>query len=193
MKKIIGVLCALLLGLALFLSGCGEKTTNPSDAPAPSAPAGNGEAATPAPVETVVPGDVASDAHISVQMPEGWNKVEGSSVLIQYQKITQSFLVKEENFAATTLDGVVEEALGIYKESFGDVVVTQGPEAITLDGVDARKLTFTCEVSSMDMKYMYVYVFIGERLYTLTFADLANSFDSLLTEYEAILGSVKIK
>lgn len=190
MKQRWKVNCAALLCCALLFGGCvgAERTRTASSAP---------ETGKNQPAKVSASSDAGShaasaDAVLTVKMPEGWTEVEGSSVLIQYQKVTHNFIVKTENFSADTLDGVVEEALGIYQQSFADVKVVGKPETLSVAGLDARSLTFTCVVSDMDMKFRYVYMFVRSKLYTLTFGDLANSFDRLADEYDSILKSVEI-
>lgn len=127
---------------------------------------------------------------VIVELPDGWEQVKGSVLEHQYMKNTASFMVKTENFTNNTLDDVVNEAIEIYTKIFADFK-TQIPEKISIDGKEARKLTFTCTVSNMDMKYFYVYLFAGGKTYVLTFGDLLNSFDSLSEDYEVILDSIQ--
>ncbi|MBP7401607.1 MAG: hypothetical protein KBA30_03235 [Clostridia bacterium] len=195
------ILMLLAMTACLFLTAACGGTAGPGGKPAGTTTAASPAGTTTAkpggngtePTTVIVPGDTASGKSITVTMPEDWTQVADSAALIQYQKITHSFIVTIEPFTSDTLDGVVAEATGIYGTSFNGFKVTDGPDSLKIAGHDARSLTFTCELSGMDMKFRYFYVFEGDDLYVLSFADLANSFDSLEPEYAVILDSVEFK
>jgi hypothetical protein len=119
--------------------------------------------------------------------------VTGSVLAVQYMKNTASFMVKEENFSGSTPDAVVDEALEIYKKSFMNLTVQGSDESVTIDGKEGKKLTFTCEVSKIKMKFLYVYVPVEGKTQVITFGDQADSFDSLSADYETILKNIKFK
>ena len=128
---------------------------------------------------------------IAVSPPDGWEPVEGSVLSVQYMKNTASFMVKEEPFTSSTLDDVVDEASEIYKNTFDDFAVLGDAESITIDNKEAKKLTFTCVVSNITMKFCYVYLFVEGKTYVITFGDFSESFDSLSSDYETILSNIK--
>jgi hypothetical protein len=131
-----------------------------------------------------------TEAKINIVPPSGWKPVEGSVLQVQYMKNTASFMVKSEPFTQKNIDDVAAEAQKIFTNTFSKVNFAGKAEAITVDGKDARKIVFTCEVSGMQMKYEYVYVFVGKEVYAITFGDLAASFDSLSADYEQILKDI---
>jgi hypothetical protein len=177
------ILLILVLSVSLLLaSGCGGT----------SSPAGTTKA-TSAPTASVTQGTTASGKQLMVTMPEGWDKVVGSTSLYQYMKGTQSFIGQIEPFMAKTLDGVVDEATAIYAKSFSGYQLVKGPDSITVGGLDARSLQITCKIAGLDMKYRYVYVFVGDDLYALTFGDLASTFDNLAADQQSVLDSVEVK
>ncbi|NYB73436.1 hypothetical protein HZF24_04715 [Sedimentibacter hydroxybenzoicus DSM 7310] len=137
--------------------------------------------------------DQATELDIVVALPDGWKPVEGSVLEHQYMKNTAGFMIKTENFSGDTLDDVVSEALDIFGRQFDNFAVQGDVEDITISGLEAKKLTFTCEVSKMEMKYTSVYLFAEDETYALTFGDLADSFDSLAADYEAILNGIQFK
>lgn len=189
LNKKVWLIVAILLCLSVF-SGC-EKEKSDSDAGAPdqtaAADMGESQAA-----ENSNEGQGANDeVSISVAMPEGWTPVEGSVLPAQYMKDTASFMIKQEAFSGPGLDEVVEQAKSSFESAFGNVQYIGDTQTVTVDGKDARKLVFTCEVSSMDMEYEYVYLFVGNDVYAITFADLAESFDSLIQDYDAILETIQ--
>jgi len=171
MKRRLLVL-AIFMAIFLVLTGCNDESSSPADAN---------------------PAEPAATVNISIVPPEGWEPVEGSVLQVQYLKGTASFMVKDENFTGDALDAVVEEAKEIFTGSFDNVEYLGEPEYITVDGKDGVKLLFTCEISSMKMKYEYVYLFVGDDVYAITFGDLADNFDKLSADYEAILGAIKFE
>lgn len=190
MKKIFAL--ALMLVMTLSFVACGKNASSPPD------DGGNSNATQTSQIDnsgtdaTDVPSGQleTSDIKVIMELPDGWEPVKDSVLEHQYMKNTASFMVKTENFTSDTLDAVVGEALEIYTKTFDDLKA-QDIEKITVDGKEARKLTFTCAVSNMDMKYLYVYLFAGGKTYVLTFGDLLDSFDSLVADYEAILDNIQ--
>lgn len=130
---------------------------------------------------------------IEITPPDGWTPVEGSVLPVQYTKGTASFMVKTEPFSSDTLDEVVNEALGVYQKSFDNLKVQGEAEPFTVDEKDARKLTFTCTISKMNMKYLYVYLFAVDKTYVITFGDQESTFDTLAADYETILSNIHFK
>lgn len=185
MKKRILVF-AILIAILFVLTGCNDESNSPSEAN-PTEPAVTSEDSAAGSEEP------AGEVNISIVPPEGWEPVEGSVLQVQYLKGTASFMVKDENFSGDTLDAVVVEAKEIFTGSFDNVEYLGEPEYITVDGKDGVKLLFTCEIGSMKMKYEYVYLFAGNDVYAITFGDLADNFDKLSADYEAILVAIKFE
>lgn len=185
MKKIMMITLCLLLMISL--SACSsQKTTKNQPA------SGEGKASSTVPTESTAAANKA-EAKINIVPPSGWKAVEGSVLPVQYMKNTASFMVKHENFSQKTINEVVMEAKRIFSDTFDKVKFEGEPETITVDGKDARKIIFSCEVSGMQMKYEYVYLFVGEKVYAITFGDLAASFDSLSADYEQILKDISFE
>lgn len=172
------LLFVLLMVFCLFLSGCSSKeNTNLVN-------------------NEVISGDVTNTtkAKISVTVPDGWAVVGGSILPAQYMKNTASFLAKEEpSFQSKDLAGVVAEAKSMFETAFDNVTYVGSDEDITVDNKDAKKFTFTCEISGMQMKYTYVFMFVNNSVYAITFADLATTFDSLASDYNTILGNISFQ
>ncbi len=185
MKKI-SLLITVIMMLALFAS-CGTKggttTTGASGATGTSgAAASSNDSTTAAP---------AASEKLNVTVPAGWVKNEASVLEHQYAKNTASFMVKKENYTQKTLSGVVTEAEGIFKNSF-DEYKAVGTEDIKIAGRDAKKLTFTCKMSKLSMKYMYVFIFVNNEANVITFGDQTSTFDSLSSDFETILDGLTI-
>lgn len=189
MKRHLTLILIFILIMAVSLCACGQN--EPSDA------AGASDTAASAAEDSGSGTDADSQekqegaVDIEITPPEGWTPVEGSVLPVQYMKGTASFMVKEEPFSAETLDDVVDEALGIYQDSFDNVTVLGEAEPFTVDEKDARKLTFTCTISNLNMKFLYVYLFAADRTYVITFGDQESTFDTLSADYEAILSNIR--
>ncbi len=179
MKKKKLLLLTLVFFISLGLPGC-KDGGNQSEDIVPAEEAANAV-------------EIADEVKISIVPPEGWKPVEGSVLQVHYGNETASFMVKTESFPVDSLDSVVEEAKDIFTSTFDDVQYIGEPERITIDGKDARKFTFTCEVSSMKMKFEYAYLYVGNEVYAITFGDLADHFDSLISDYEKILSDIKFE
>ncbi len=172
----------LILIMAVSLFACGqEKSETPTEAADASS--------------TAVSETEASEGVVEIEItpPDGWTPVEGSVLPVQYMKGTASFMVKEEPFSGSTLDDVASEALGMYQESFDNVKVQGEAEPFTVDDKDARKLTFTCTIGSLNMKFLYVYLFVEDRTFVITFGDQESTFDALAADYETILSDIRFK
>ncbi len=187
MKKILALL--LVLMTMATLAACGKKDTeakNDSTASANQTVNSEGLPVDGAQSQEKQKGNVIVD----IIPPEGWERVEGSVLPVQYMKNTASFMVKNESFNNDTLDEVVNDALDIYKDTFDNLTVQGEVEPTTVDEKDARILTFTCNVSGMEMKYQYIYLFVADNTYVITFADLASTFDSSASDFEYILSNI---
>lgn len=187
--KIAG-LVATLLCVIFMLAACGGDETSQSDVNSSNAALQGQSASSASPSEA---SEQQEEVVISVHMPDGWDPVKGSVLPVQYMKNTASFMVKEEHFTSDTLNEVVNEALKIYEKSFDNLAVQGDVESVTIDDEEAKKLTFTCTVSDMSMKYLYVYLFAEGKTYVITFGDLADCFDALSEDYETILSEIKFE
>ncbi|AGA68814.1 hypothetical protein Desdi_1303 [Desulfitobacterium dichloroeliminans LMG P-21439] len=186
MKKLM-VLCICLILMAA-LSACSSQKTPAQDQKSVSQGQSDpsAQAASPATAQT-------AETKILITPPSGWEKVTGSVLPVQYMKNTASFMVKKENFSGKTLEAVVQEAKGYFEGSFDNVKYIGQSEKISIGGIDAQKIMFTCMVSKMQMKYEYVYLLEGTDVYAITFGDLASSFDSLSADYEQILSNIRFE
>lgn len=185
------ILTAIICIICIFsLSSCGKKApeeNNPqSNEPSVQIEQNSNEADPPA---AEAP---EKDATINITPPEGWSPVENSVLPVHFTKNTASFMVKAEPYQSRDLDGVVEECKAAFKGVFDDVVV-ESVEELTIDGKDARQMVFTCKVSGLKMKFEYDFLFIGSKVYVITFGDLADTFDLLTSDYEKIIQDIRFK
>ena len=181
MKRII--LTILVILTILLLASCGNRNSYDFSKKASEISASSGSTSGTTPI--------TSSEKLHVTVPDGWNKVEGSVLEHHYMKNTASFMVKKENFYKDTLDDVITEAKSIFQKTFSDYKDVH-MENSKVAGKDARKLVFTCTVSNLSMKYMYVYLFIGSDTYAITFGDQQSTFDNLSADYDTILNAMTI-
>jgi len=195
MKKYLSLFFILIM--AVSLCACGQKGSEPlsgaSGTPGASAPISETEKSSTEAADTASQDKQEGAVTIEITPPDGWKTVEGSVLPVQYMKGTASFMVKAEPFSSATLDDVVNDALEIYQKSFDNLKVQGEVEPLTVDEKDARKLTFTCTVSKMNMKYLYIYLFAADKTYVITFGDQESTFDTLASDYETILSNIKFK
>lgn len=187
MKKLIVVCLSLIL--TMMLSSCGTKKSSSES----KKPIGEVEDSSNTATNTTETKETQKEAKIVISPPEGWNQNVGSVLPVHYMKNTASFMVKKEPFNNENIDDVVKEAKSIFESTFSDVKYAGEVENITVDGIDARKMIFTCKVSSFQMKYEYVYLFVEGSVYAITFGDIENNFDSLCSDYEQILNDIKFE
>lgn len=181
MKKILSILlCFLIIAM---VAGCSKNNTSSTASSDTSSTQSNSSNSTK-PSED-------SKLKVSVTLPDGWKAVEGSSIEYHYMKNTASFMVKEETlYRGDTLDKVADEAIEIFKKSFNNLELVGNREQIKVGGFDAVKLSFTCEVSKINMKYTYVYLFLNNKVCAITFGDKVDTFDSLSQDYTYILDHI---
>lgn len=202
MKRIMTLLLVFVMVVSLGACGVQSKTEpspNPSTTANTEAAADGSESESEsAIVETSSDAEAVDtqeqqggEVDIEVSPPAGWEPIAGSVIPVQQMKNTASFMVKPENYSGETLDDVADEALEIFKGTFDNVSVIGDVETLTVDGKDARTFTFTCTVSKLDMKFQYVFIFVADKTYVITFGDMADTFDSLSADYEEILNNIK--
>ncbi len=202
MRKI-AILC-LCLAAAISVAACQPKNTNTTVSSSSAAASSEttevttSEETTAAATSEMTEAETTTaaspvDVTITADMPDGWEPVEGSVAVLQYMKNTSSFIaVKEMYFKSTELDEIVSEAKGVFSKSFDNVVYEGDPETLTVAGQDARQIVFTCDISDMSFKYRIVYLSAGGNVFSFLFADLAESFDGMNGDYDAILSGIQI-
>lgn len=147
--------------------------------------------------ESVAEPQTPKEVAISVTLPDGWTKVEGSVLEHQYGKGTASFMIKNEYaLNGKGLDEAVREAkeqIGKYFDNadFSDI------ETIRIGGQDARSITYTYTVKAagmnMSMKMQGVYVMINSKCYLISFGDMESSFDALAADFEQLLNGIQFE
>jgi hypothetical protein len=134
---------------------------------------------------------------ISVSLPEGWAKVEGSVLEHQYLKNGASFMIKEE----TALNGKsLNDAVAMAKQQIGkyfkDYKLLK-EEKITVDGKDAKSITYNYSAQAgkitLKMTMHTVYVMVNGKCQTLSFGSTTSQFNSLMPDIQYIIKNVKFR
>jgi len=132
---------------------------------------------------------------ITVSLPSGWEKVQGSVLEHQYLKNGASFMIKEE-FALNgmALDNAVKEAkqqIGKYfkKVEFAD------DERVKVNGHNAQSVTFTYSVNmrqtEMKMKMNSIYLIVNSKCYNISFGSILDNFKEISSDIPQILQGIK--
>lgn len=139
----------------------------------------------------------AKELKITVTLPDGWTKVEGSVLEHQYGKGTASFMIKNESVLnKKDIDVAVSEAKTQVSDFFDNATLSE-TESLTIDGVDARSFTFTYAVNAagmtIHMKAQQVYVMIDEKCYMIFLGDMLSTYDALSADFQAILAGIRFE
>lgn len=132
---------------------------------------------------------------ITVSLPSGWEKVQGSVLEHQYLKNGASFMIKEE-FAVN--GKTLNDAVNKVKQEIGKFfkkVEFANDEQIKVNGHDAQSITFTYAVNmgktEMKMKMKSVYLIIKSKCYNISFGSIADNFNDLSSDIPQILQGIK--
>lgn len=132
---------------------------------------------------------------ITVSLPSGWEKVQGSVLEHQYLKNGASFMIKEEFVLnGLTLDEAVKKA----KEQIGKyfkTVVFAIDEPIKVNGHNAQSVTFTYSVNmrqtEMKMKMNSIYLIVNSKCYNISFGSILDNFKEISSDIPQILQGIK--
>lgn len=132
---------------------------------------------------------------ISVSLPDGWAKVEGSVLEHQYLKNGASFMIKEETaLNGKTLNEAVKTAKQNISNYFDDYKLLN-EETITVDNKEGRSITFSYSVKAggmvLEMTMQTVYVMVKDKCQTLSFGATETEFSNLVTDIQKIIKSIK--
>jgi len=132
---------------------------------------------------------------ITVSLPSGWEKVQGSVLEHQYLKNGASFMIKEE-FAVNGM--TLDEAVNKTKQQIGkffNKVEFAHDEEIKVNGHDAQSITFTYAMNmgknELKMKMNSIYLIIKNKCYNISFGSITDSFNELSSDIPQILQGIK--
>jgi hypothetical protein len=136
-----------------------------------------------------------NSSKITVSLPNGWTKVEGSVLEHQYMKGTASFMIKNEYVLdGKNLDDAIVEVKKTFEKSFKGISFSE-TENLQVDGHNAKGLNFIYSVSfgnsSMNMKMYCIYTSVNAKCYVISFADLEDMYDALSSNIQEIIKGIK--
>ena len=134
-------------------------------------------------------------SNISVLLPEGWTKVEGSVLEHQYLKNGASFMIKEE----TSLNGkTLNDAVKIAKQKIGNYFKDYKllkEETIIVDNKEGKSITFSYSAKArgmvLKMKMQTIYVMVSNKCQTISFGSTNTQFDDLNSDIQKIIKNIK--
>ncbi|HXX64417.1 MAG TPA: hypothetical protein VEO56_11540 [Bacteroidota bacterium] len=130
----------------------------------------------------------------TIKAPDGWKKRTTSSAPEHYMKNGVSLMLTIDSAPpeAKTPDGYVEYAKKQLAQTFKNIQF-EPVKKLAINGHDARELRYSCELSSIKMKYDVVYIPKESKVYTITAGGMAETFDSMKAEYQAFFNSFNFK
>ena len=130
----------------------------------------------------------------TIKAPDGWKKRTTSSAPEHYMKNGVSLMLTIDSAPAEakTPDGYIEYVKKQLAQTFKNIQF-EPVKKLTINGNDARELRYSCEVSSMKMKYDVVYIPRQTKVYTITAGGMAETFDSMKADYQAFFNSFNFK
>ncbi|MCB9071224.1 MAG: hypothetical protein H6543_01965 [Prevotellaceae bacterium] len=132
---------------------------------------------------------------ITVVLPEGWTKVEGSVLEHQYMKDGASFMIKEENLLNGKSLSEATSTAKVQIEKYFKEVEYKSDEALTIDGHQAQRLDFCYAIkvgnSSIKMRMHSIYVMVNNKCYNISIGGMATQFDALASDIPVILKNIK--
>lgn len=137
----------------------------------------------------------STKSNISVLLPEGWMKVEGSVLEHQYLKNGASFMIKEE----ASLNGKMpDDAVATAKQKIGNYFKDYKllkEETITVDGKEGKSILFGYSVNAggavLKMKMQTIYVMVNNKCQTISFGSPGTEFDALASDIQKIVRSIE--
>ena len=141
--------------------------------------------------------NTSNDISITVDLPDGWTKVNKSILEHDYQKGTGSFSIKNEYVLnGKDLEDAVIEAK-TYMGNYFESAVFSNTQNLKIDGYDAQSFTFTFTSTAADitlnMKMLGVYTMVNNKCYLISFGGTEDSFDALSDDFQYIIKGIKFK
>ena len=132
---------------------------------------------------------------ITVSLPSGWEKVQGSVLEHQYLKNGASFMIKEEFILnGMTLDNGVKKSKEQIEKYFSSVEFTND-ESLEVNGHSAQSVTFSYSVNirqtEMKMKMSSIYLIIQNKFYNISFGSIQDNFNDISLDIPQILQGIK--
>lgn len=138
-----------------------------------------------------------SKGSISVLLPNGWVKVDGSILEHQYLKNGASFMIKEESaLNGKNLIDAVPIAKKKIADYFNDYALIK-EERILVDNKSGVSIVFSYSVkiggSTVKMQMQTIYIIINNKCQTISFGAMAKEFNVLSDDINMILKNIRFK
>ncbi len=145
---------------------------------------------------------------ITFQAPEGWTVQEPKksqlgapdvAIIAPYSNgFTASITFSIEKSNGTSLDDYFQNKKSQFiSGNKSNVITLLSEQDDTINGLAAKtsllEENFTSQGSNNVIKFKQSIVLANEKFYTITYANLANDFDSDLPNYEQLLNSIKFE
>lgn len=127
----------------------------------------------------VLSSTLAADQDFSITVPEGWNRNNESKALAQYQSDKGALIIVAETMPsdAAAPDAYMELVRKKFMETFKNCVFEE-TVAGKKGAHDSRRMKLSIAMYGMKMKYDVLYVFKGNKAYSLTGCALESNADS---------------
>ena len=137
---------------------------------------------------------LAGEPDYIIKFPDGWKKRTESAAPEHYMKNGTSMILTIDYAPAEakTIDAYVEFVKKQYQKSFKSIQF-EPVSKLTINGIDARELKYTADISGMKMKYDVAFIPRQSKVYTLTAGGMGDTFDALKVDCQAIFKSFKFK
>lgn len=131
-------------------------------------------------------------------VPESWKVNDRADISAAYFSDTDSsnvslqFHIIDNDRIDTTVEEYFAECEKTYKNIYASYAL-ESAEDITMDGVAAKKYTYTVVSGGVEYKQMQAIVEKGGAFYVLTYTALAENFESHINDVEKMIASFDIR
>ncbi|HPU01099.1 MAG: hypothetical protein GX890_00260 [Firmicutes bacterium] len=132
-----------------------------------------------------------------VTPPEGWEEVEATPFLFEYNKGMSAIWVQEmeEQFDIDDPDGYIETMINSYAGAYPGAEFSS-VESLKVADCDSRKFSYTttsASSSGQPFTFVAVYIFRGGAVYRVEGRALEAEFDAFLPVFEAFINSLRFE
>ncbi len=131
---------------------------------------------------------------VTLTPPEGWEKKESSGALLLYTKGPSNFTVSRDSIPAeaASLDSYLTFAQNKLSGRY-DGIDFSSAENLKVGGYDGKKYFTAYEMANTPFKMVIVYILRDNYAYHLQGGAMAEDFDSVLPDFEALISSFKFE
>lgn len=131
-------------------------------------------------------------------VPENWLVNKRADISAAYfsesdsSNVSAQFHIIDNDRIETTVEEYFSSCEASYKKIYSSYKLDSA-EDIKMDGVDAKKYTFTVVIGGVEYKQMQAIVEKGGAFYVLTYTALSENFDSHLGDVEKMIENFDIR